>query len=175
MGWPARRQEDNLTASLPFDTETTMLRIARHTDYAARVVLFLACEPDGERRATAAEIARLRLIPRAFVRRVVSRLSTAGILTTTRGHRGGVALARPPSRINLLDVVRAMEGPPSFSECIERASACALHDGCQLTSCFREANRALEKVLVRTHFGDLAARAARRALGGRRRRRDPRS
>ena len=73
-----------------------MFTIGRHTDYAARIVLHLACLEPGAR-VTAREIAVRRLIPPAFIRRIISRLSAAGLLTTTRGSGGGIALAREAS------------------------------------------------------------------------------
>jgi Rrf2 family protein len=50
-----------------------------------------------------------------FVRRVVSKLAKAGLVTTLRGKGGACALARPPERITLLDIYRASEAPPAFA------------------------------------------------------------
>jgi DNA-binding IscR family transcriptional regulator len=51
----------------------------------------------------------------SFVRRTVSRLAKAGLLSATRGKNGACSLARPASAITLLDIYRASLAPPTFS------------------------------------------------------------
>ena len=132
-----------------------MLAIGRHTDYAARVVLHLASSKDGAR-VTARAIAEKRLIPRAFVRRIVSRLSAAGILRTTRGQGGGITLARPPSKISLLDVLEAMEGPVVLNGCVAEPGSCPISDACPVRRCWGGVNARLAKDLGRQSFAMLA-------------------
>ena len=50
-----------------------------------------------------------------FVRKSLSKLSKAGLVSTTRGRNGASTLTRPPKRITLLDIYRASEGPPTFA------------------------------------------------------------
>ena len=61
-----------------------MLQIARHTDYASRIVLHLACLGPGAQ-ASIAEIAEQRMLPAYFVRRLIGKLVQGGILATSRG------------------------------------------------------------------------------------------
>jgi Rrf2 family protein len=143
-----------------------MLTIGRHTDYAARVVLHLASLKPGAR-VTAKSIAEKRLIPRAFVRRIVSRLSAAGILRTTRGQGGGITLARPSSKISLLDVVEAMEGPVVLNGCVTRPGDCPLSDVCPVRTCWTGVNARLSADLGKQRFSRLAAKLkAREAAQG---------
>ena len=51
----------------------------------------------------------------SFVRRVLSKLSKAGLVMTTRGKNGACELARPPAAITLLEIYRASEAPPTFA------------------------------------------------------------
>ena len=74
-----------------------MIGISRQTDYAARLVLHLAAlEP--ETQVSIAEISKLRLLPVAFVRRLVGSLVKAGVLLTARGSGGRhpSGTTRPP-------------------------------------------------------------------------------
>lgn len=48
--------------------------------------------------------------PRAFLSKVFTRLSRAGIVTSLRGRFGGYTLARDPDRITLREVVEAVDG-----------------------------------------------------------------
>jgi Rrf2 family protein len=149
-----------------------MLGIGRQTDYAARVVLHLAALGEGAQ-VQVAEIAAKRLLPPAFVRRVVARLAAAGILRTVRGARGGVQLARPAAEISLLDVVRAIEGRIVLNRCVDTPSACPLAAACPVQCAWTDATRALEERLETVRFSDLAAGLARGAGEGRRRARRP--
>jgi Rrf2 family protein len=131
-----------------------MFTIGRHTDYAARIVLHLSGLESGVR-VTAREIAAKRLIPPAFIRRIVSRLSAAGILTTTRGSGGGIALAREASQISLRDVVEAFEGPLSLNGCVAEPGDCPLAVDCPVQGAWVKATRHLSNDLSEVKFGDL--------------------
>ena len=57
-------------------------------------------------------------IPPSFLAKIISQLSIAGLLHTSRGARGGVTLARAPGEISMLDVVEAIDGPILLNECV---------------------------------------------------------
>lgn len=95
-----------------------MLKINRQTDYAVRVVLALAKQGQGAKRSTA-EIQQEMLIPKAFMSRIVARLSRAGLVNTFPGRDGGLMLPRPASQITLKDIVEAFEGPILLSQCLQ--------------------------------------------------------
>lgn len=137
-----------------------MIGIARHTDYAARVVLHLACLEPGAQ-VTIAEIASKRLLPGPFVRRVVGKLVAAGLLLTTRGMGGGVRLARPAAEISLLDVVAALEGGVALNHCVDNPRACPLAAACPVQRAWAEATRQLEATLGAVRFDQLATRLER--------------
>jgi Rrf2 family protein len=136
-----------------------MLQIARHTDYAARIVLHLAClGPDAQ--AAIAEIAEQRMLPEFFVRRLVGKLVRGGILTSTRGAAGGLRLARPAAEITLLDVVRVMEGPLALNRCLEADHTCPFAASCPVQTVWTGATRALEAALAAARFDQLATAQA---------------
>jgi Rrf2 family protein len=64
----------------------------------------------------------------SFVRRVVSKLAKAGLVTTLRGKGGACALARPAADITLLDIYRASQAPAAFAVHAYPAS-----DGCRVS------------------------------------------
>ncbi len=134
-----------------------MLSISRQTDYACRVILHLAMLPSGKR-ATTRDIARRRLIPRALVRRVITQLANAQLVTTTRGSNGGLSLARPPKEISLLDVVQAMEGPLALNACAVNPEACPLMQVCSVHEAWVKTRATLEMELGQATFDKLAQR-----------------
>jgi Rrf2 family transcriptional regulator, cysteine metabolism repressor len=61
--------------------------------------------------ASLAEIAAEEDLPRAYLEQLVMSLRDAGLVTSTRGARGGYQLARRPEETKIVDVLRALEGP----------------------------------------------------------------
>ena len=67
------------------------------------------------RPVTSAELAGSVNTAPSFVRRVLARLSKAGLIRTSRGKAGACWLARNPGRISLLDIYRAVDAPKAFA------------------------------------------------------------
>ena len=132
-----------------------MLTISRETDYACRVILHLSMLPV-ESRVTAQEIAKKRIIPRALVRRVITRLGKAKLIITTRGSGGGLALARPSSQISLLDVVQALEGPVAMNACTQNDYVCPLMQICTVHETWCKVQQLVVDELARATFDRLA-------------------
>ncbi len=134
-----------------------MISISQQTDYAARILLYLAMsEPDT--RVTTQEIAREKLIPSALIRRIVTKLGSVGLLKTTKGRGGGIALGRPASEISMLDVVEAMEGPMVLNQCTEDPAFCPFTVHCAIHAAWQETRKLLEDHLKEYTFDKLAER-----------------
>lgn len=132
-----------------------MMRIARHTDYAARLLLHLTSLGEGAS-ASISEIAEQRLLPVPFIRRMVARLVSAGILKTTRGKNGGISLGRPASAITLADVVVAMEGPIALNDCVHQPGACPFMQSCPVQKAWVDVSSVLADHLSSITFAALA-------------------
>ncbi len=131
-----------------------MMRIARQTDYAARMLLHLASLGDGAA-TSIAEMAAERLLPVPFVRRVVAQLVGAGILKTTRGAKGGVQLGRPAADISLGDLVEAMEGPIALNDCVHEPNACPFARACPVQKAWVDVSGRLAQHLASIRFDAL--------------------
>ncbi|MCB1843583.1 MAG: Rrf2 family transcriptional regulator [Halioglobus sp.] len=129
------------------------MHITRHTDYALRVLMYLALKK-GEN-ATVVEIAERFEISRHHLTKVVQRLHQKGHLLATRGKNGGLTLLRPPQEINLGRVFRDMENELGLVECMREDGACALDVGCGLKRTFGEARDAFLEVLDARSLADL--------------------
>ena len=133
------------------------MQITRQADYAVRAVLYLAERGETSRIATA-EIGRAQQIPVTFLAKIVAQLAAAGILRSTRGAHGGVALGRPADEISLLDIVEAIDGPILLNECVADPTLCPLGDGCAVHRVWCLAQAELVERLNRTSFAQLARR-----------------
>jgi Rrf2 family protein len=107
------------------------MRITRQADYATRTIYYLAnLGPD--QRASTHSIAQAHQIPSSFLSKIISRLSVAGLIRTTRGFRGGVSLAHSPSKISLLAVLEAIDGPIVVNDCLDDDYDCEYNEECPL-------------------------------------------
>lgn len=118
------------------------MQITRQADYAVRAVVYLA-QLGPERKAATSHIAQEKQIPPSFLAKIVSQLSVAGLLQTSRGARGGVSLAKSPDQISLLDVVEAIDGPILLNECVSDSSTCVFGDNCPMKPVWCDAQQEL--------------------------------
>jgi Rrf2 family protein len=131
------------------------MQITRQADYAVRAVLYLS-GLESASRAPTSHIAREKQIPPSFLAKIVSQLSVAGVVQTSRGARGGVSLARPAEDISLLEVIEAIDGPITLNECVVDASSCAFGEDCPVHSIWCETHETLVSRLRATNFEALA-------------------
>ncbi len=105
------------------------MKITRQAGYAIRAVVYLS-HPSVDGRVPTGVIAEAEDIPQPFLTKVISQLSTAGLVITSRGMGGGVMLARSPEEITLLNVIEAVDGPILISHCLLRSNTCAIESYC---------------------------------------------
>ena len=101
-----------------------MLKLSKKVDYGLVVLAALCRSP---KPASARELAENYHLPSPMVAGVLKQLAAGGVLTSTRGAQGGYKLARDPRRINLADIVEALEGAFSLVECIDETCAHQAH------------------------------------------------
>ncbi|MEJ8838725.1 RrF2 family transcriptional regulator [Ramlibacter sp. AN1133] len=107
------------------------MRLARMTDYAIRLLMYVAQRP--ERLCTIAEVAAAYDISQTHLMKITHQLALGGWLDTTRGKGGGIRLAKSPAEIRLGDVERTMEPDFFIVECFSSGHSCMLHGSCDLT------------------------------------------
>lgn len=107
------------------------MRLARMTDYAIRLLIYLA--QHRARLCTIAEVASAYKISQTHLMKITHQLALAGWLETTRGKGGGIRLAKAPQDIRLGDVVRTMEPDFFIVECFATGNSCTLSGSCALT------------------------------------------
>jgi Rrf2 family nitric oxide-sensitive transcriptional repressor len=124
------------------------MRLTLHTDYALRILMLLAMEP--ENLHTIEAVARRYRISRNHLMKVAQTLVQAGLIDSQRGRGGGLRLGRPAGSINLGAVVRATEDSFALVECFDRErNACIVAPACGLRGPLDEALRAFLAVLDR--------------------------
>ncbi|TVZ41186.1 BadM/Rrf2 family transcriptional regulator [Alteromonadaceae bacterium 2753L.S.0a.02] len=129
------------------------MHITRYTDYALRVMTYVALKGEGS--CTIQEIADAYGISKNHLMKVVQQLNAAGYLNATRGKSGGLRLGRPAAEINLGQLVRDTEKDLALVECLGDADTCVITPGCKLKGVLQQALRAFWAVLDEYTLADL--------------------
>lgn len=135
------------------------MQITRQADYALRAMIYLSKLEQNERAATSL-IAEEQKIPPSFLAKIISQLSIAGLIHTSRGARGGVSLARSPEKISILEVVEAIDGPLTLNECVHSPDGCPFGEDCPIRPVWCEVQADLVERLRKTTFASLLPTAA---------------
>ncbi len=130
------------------------MQITRQADYALRAMIFLA-KLDPNQRAATSQIADVQRIPPSFLAKIISQLSIAGLIHTSRGARGGVSLARIPEEISILEVVEAIDGPISLNECTTPSGVCQFGEDCPMKPIWCDTQKELVEKLRSTTFAEV--------------------
>ena len=128
------------------------MRLSNLADYAV-VIMSAAARHCGaallaEGKLNASKLSEETGVPLPTAQKLVSKLSAAGLIESTRGVGGGIRLARPPASISLADIVEAVEGPLAITSCtINGNHDCVLEDGCTVKPHWGVVNKTIRKAL----------------------------
>src|SRR5579883_2357758 len=137
-----------------------MIILSKLADYGVIVAAHLAATP--QRQMTAAALAEEAKLPRATVAKVLKALAHGGIVTGARGAAGGYRLARPSTAISVADVVAAIDGAISVTQCTSHGSAAETTPSCtRSTFCptrphWQRINHAVGTALAAVTLADMA-------------------
>lgn len=132
------------------------MRLSSLADYAV-VMMSAAARHCGEARINAAQLAGETGLPLPTVQKLVSRLSSAGLLRSARGQHGGFKLARPAAAISLAEIIEAVEGPIAMTACVEMGKHdCGLEGHCAVQPHWPVVNAAVRGALGSVSLSSLS-------------------
>jgi Rrf2 family protein len=150
-----------------------MAHISSGVEYGIHCLLFLVDESGNGRDASVRDLAELQGVPLDFLAKIFTKLAKAGLVAATEGVKGGFMLARPASKISVLDVVTAIDGEKALFECREIRARCAVFDGepptwatsgtCAVHAVMQGAQKQMEQALAQQTLLDLAQRVGRKS------------
>ena len=136
------------------------MRLSSMADYAV-VTMAAAARHCGHVQVNAGQLAEETGLPVPTVQKLVSRLTAAGLLRSSRGVGGGLKLARPAAAITLADIVEAVEGPIALTACVDQGKHdCGLESACQVRPHWGLVNEAMRGALAAVSLTRLAEVAA---------------
>lgn len=123
------------------------------TEYALSVLSFMAS--DGQPLYTSEYLYEKLRIPRRYLRRLLTELSSKGLITGSRGRVGGFVFARDPDSISLLEIIDLMEGKDGMKQCILGFAACVSGGECRLHAQWIGVREQMSTVLQSNTLGSL--------------------
>lgn len=133
------------------------MRITTWAEYGLICSLHLARRiADGP--VTGRDIAAREKLPADYVEQILLRLRRAEIVRSTRGARGGYALARPASAITVRDVIAASELATFELHCVSHpveAERCSSSHDCSIRPVWMLLQRKIDDVLESVLLSDL--------------------
>jgi Rrf2 family transcriptional regulator, cysteine metabolism repressor len=136
------------------------MKISFKCDYALKILLDLACSyRHGITQIK--DIAKRQDIPERFLEQIITMLKSAGYIKTVRGPKGGVFLAKDPSKITLGEIVRLMEGPTSPIACVSRTAygKCDFEQKCVFKPIWASIRDRINDVVDHITFQELAEKS----------------
>lgn len=130
-----------------------MLRLSKLTDYATVLLCRLAVLRGLH---TAADLAGATGLAEPTVRKLLKRLTQAGVVESARGTNGGYQLARSPSAISAAEIIDAIEGPVAITECSGHHSACDIQGHCAVGSKWQRISESIHQALTEVSLAQLA-------------------
>jgi Rrf2 family transcriptional regulator, iron-sulfur cluster assembly transcription factor len=135
------------------------MRITTLAEYGVICALHLARRAS-EGPITGREIADLERLPSDYVEQILLRLRRANLVRSTRGARGGYALARPADRISIRDVIEASETMTFDLHCVSHPvgeERCSSSHNCSIRPVWLLLQRKIDDVLGGVCLADLLA------------------
>jgi Rrf2 family protein len=133
------------------------MKLSTRARYGTRALLDLALY-GGTEPVPLKSIAHRQQISLTYLEHLVTPLIAAGILRSTRGFRGGVALAKLPQEIKLIEIIKLLEGSTSPMECITDPSVCPRSARCATRDLWTEVQDAMNRILEVTTLQDMVER-----------------
>jgi FeS assembly SUF system regulator len=147
-----------------------MLRITRLSDYA--IVVLGAAARGHDSVFTARSVAEETQLPLPAVKKILKSLGRHGLVDSLRGTAGGYRLGRAAAQIALADIIEAVEGPFSLTDCGHPLSdntpnassvsdSCEYQDHCAMQGNIRRVNGIVRRALASVTLADMIGPADR--------------
>lgn len=128
--------------------------VRRNTDYAVRLMVHLA-KHYGNGPISTKTAAAEQQVPYQLACKLMQRLNNAKLVTSCMGPKGGFVLATKPSKISLLEVVEAIQGPISINRCVLDRKVCPRNTICAVREKLADIQESMTKELAAITLDEL--------------------
>ncbi len=134
--------------------------LSASSTHALRALAYLAADVR-EDATLGRDLANEVDVPAHYLAKILATLARAGLLTASRGVRGGYRLARRPDAITLMEIVEPFEGKRVRPGCLLRPDQPCREDGtCSAHGAWSDVKAAYSRFLETTTLADIRGGAA---------------
>jgi len=130
-----------------------MLRLSKLADYGSQVMAYMA--RDGVVHS-ASEVATRLGMTTTTVSKILKMLARENLVVSVLGAKGGYMLTRNPSEISIAEIIYAMDGPISITEC-SSTSTCVRESTCSTRSNWQGINHIIHDALNKVNLAEMIA------------------
>ena len=131
------------------------MKLTLQTDHALRILM--ALEQAEGAVLSVEELAERFAVSRNHLMKTAQALAAGGFVTTLRGRKGGLRLARLASSITIAEVVSHVEPDMNIAECFHKPG-CTFLPSCKLRGLLASARSAFLDTLAGRTLADITAR-----------------
>jgi len=131
-----------------------MLRLSKFADYGTQVMAYMA--KDGAVHS-ASEVSAGLGIAIPTVSKILKMLVRENLVASSLGAKGGYMLARHPSEISIAEIINAMDGPISITECSGTTTSCERESTCSTRSNWQGINHIIHDALNKVNLAQMIA------------------
>lgn len=128
-----------------------MLRLSKLADYGCQVMTYMARD---EAVHSASEVAAALGMAPATISKILKMLAKQDLVVSVLGAKGGYGLARHPEQISVAEIICAMDGPISITEC-SSDSACTRESLCSTRGNWQGINRIIQDALEKVSLAEM--------------------
>lgn len=129
--------------------------LSKSCEYALRAMVYIAME-GGSKPLSISKISNALELSFHYLTKILQSLTQIGLLTSTKGARGGVQLTKSPDEISLIEIVRAIDGNELFTECALGLPGCGVREPCPLHDQWSITREEIEELFAETKISDLS-------------------
>lgn len=131
------------------------MKISTKGRYALRLMIDLA-ENQDQGKISLKDISKRQDISVKYLEQIVSPLTKAGLIKSTRGSQGGYSLVYPAEQYTPKDILRVVEGPVACVSCLEtEKNLCPRYSECPTISFYEGLNKVINDYLASYTLKDL--------------------
>ena len=130
---------------------------SRQCEYALQAVMYLALRED-HKTTPIKELTEKLDIPFHFLAKILQDLSHKGLLISQKGPSGGFSLGAGPEKINLLQIIEAIDGPGFRRNCVLGFEECSQTDPCSLHEQWALSRDGIIAMLESNSIGQMAVK-----------------
>ncbi|NAY92841.1 Rrf2 family transcriptional regulator [Muricauda sp. JGD-17] len=131
--------------------------LSNSAKYALKAVLYLSLNSNEEEKLMTKDISDKIKVPKSYLAKLLQDLSRHGIISSTKGPKGGFYLTNNDKKLSLIEIIEVIDGRQRLNSCVLDLEACNDKNPCVLHDIVGRANSEFVKSLQKTTIEDLIA------------------